>query len=308
VEHNSQTVGAELGEFGSEADRIEPPLEGGDATASVPFSRDWQDRAGVSVEPAGIAAPLRPQVEPGHGGSGWVALVGSLGIVAAALAVSVLLWTELPERLHKPVAEHTALPGLASTPTAAPTAVSNPGLVLVRTDALARAVARAATFAAPAALVPTVPHVAPPAAVAEPPAEPSVPTPAVATARPVPTSVERQPSQVDATGGRTAIGQVLDTYRRAFNAFDAPAIVALWPGADADTLSRTFSTLRYQSLSFNGCQVRQAESDRALATCGASISEVDRSGDPAVRHRRETWTFALRRVADGWTIERVTMH
>jgi hypothetical protein len=281
--------------------------------AAVPFSGEWHARTDPTIDPddLGGAGPFRPQVEWAHGGSGWVALVGSLLIVAAAIAVSVLVWSELPARLARPVSAGATRPELAATPAPTPAPAPGPQLVPVRTDALARSVARAAAFAAPAPLVPAVmavTSVAPAASTPAAPASPVTASPAApASSNPVPPNVEREASpNTKASGGRAAVDEVLDTYRRAFNALDAPAIVALWPGADADALSRSFSTLRYQNLAFTGCEVRQPERDRALATCVASISDVDKS-DPAMRHRRERWEIALRRAADRWTIERVTM-
>jgi len=101
----------------------------------------------------------------------------------------------------------------------------------------------------------------------------------------------------------SGVGEALDAYRRAFNTLDAASVTAIWPGADAGILARTFSELRYQHLSFDRCRTRVTAADYALASCDGSISAVSNSGDPTLRRRRASWTIALRRVAGRWTIE-----
>jgi hypothetical protein len=104
----------------------------------------------------------------------------------------------------------------------------------------------------------------------------------------------------------SGVGEALDAYRRAFNTLDAASVAAIWPGADVDTLARSFSELRYQHLSFDRCQTRVTGADRALASCDGSISDVLNSGDPTVRRRRASWTIALQRIAGRWTIESIS--
>ena len=104
---------------------------------------------------------------------------------------------------------------------------------------------------------------------------------------------------------RTAVDQALETYRRSYNTLDAASVAAIWPQADTQALAQVFSTLRYQNLSFERCDVRLTGTDRALASCEGSISSVPRSGDPTVQRRRASWTIALQRVADRWVLASV---
>ena len=131
---------------------------------------------------------------------------------------------------------------------------------------------------------------------------PVTPTAPAASTAPPPTAAPATPSPELPAG----IGETLDAYRRAFDTLDARSITAIWPGADVDTLASTFSALRYQHLSFDRCQTRVTADDYAVASCDGSISDVSRTGDPALRRRRASWTIALRRVAGQWTIESVS--
>jgi hypothetical protein len=121
-----------------------------------------------------------------------------------------------------------------------------------------------------------------------------------------PPSVKSVVSASHAAEPLSGVGEALDAYRRAFNTLDAASVAAIWPGADVDTLARSFSELRYQHLSFDRCQTRVTGADRALASCDGSISDVLNSGDPTVRRRRASWTIALQRIAGRWTIESIS--
>jgi hypothetical protein len=118
--------------------------------------------------------------------------------------------------------------------------------------------------------------------------------------------VEPAASASSTADSPSGVGEALDAYRRAYNTLDAASVTAIWPGADVDTLARTFSELRYQQLSFDRCQTRVTAADRALVACDGSISDVLNSGDPTLRRRRASWTIVLRRVAVRWTIESIS--
>jgi len=210
--------------------------------------------------------------------NGWVAIVGSLVIAVGAVAVSIALWTEMPVWLARgaPDAPPRPAPARAAVAVPEPLQVPVPPPEPVQTDAHVRDGDGAGVSEAP-----PIPPPAPP------PLEP---------VRPASNAVEP----------RSGVGEALDAYRRAFNTLDAASVAAIWPGADVDTLARTFSELRYQHLSFDRCQTRTTADDRALASCDGSISDVSNSGDPTLRRRRASWTIALRRVAGRWTIESIS--
>ena len=244
---NSQPAGLGLGEFTTTEDR-----------------GDFR-----TAEAAGL-----PELSGGT--NGWVAVVGSLLIVAAAVAVSIAVWTELPAWMARgvPAPPRPALAGPAAIPE--PIRVPVPPPEPVHVDAQVGDGDHAGVSAAP-----TVPPPAPPAPLR---VEP----------------VARASSTAEPPSG---VGEALDAYRRAFNTLDAASVTAIWPGADAGILARTFSELRYQHLSFDRCRTRVTAADYALASCDGSISAVSNSGDPTLRRRRASWTIALRRVAGRWTIE-----
>ena len=87
---------------------------------------------------------------------------------------------------------------------------------------------------------------------------------------------------------------------------DAAALGVVWPGADAAALSRQFSSLKYQSLSFDACDVRAAGPDRAVASCAVSIAAAAKEGDPSLQQRRESWTIVLARKGDRYLITGVS--
>jgi hypothetical protein len=207
--------------------------------------------------------------------NGWVAVVGSLLIAAGAVAVSIAVWTEMPVWLARGAPDAPPRPALARRAVAVPEPlrVPVPPPEPLQTDADVRDGDGAGVSAAPA-----IP----------PPAPPPVERVAPASSTVVPPS---------------GVGEALDAYRRAFDTLDAASVAAIWPGADVDTLARSFSELRYQHLSFDRCQTRVTAADYAVASCDGSISAVSNSGDPALRRRHASWTIALRRVAGRWTIE-----
>ena len=105
---------------------------------------------------------------------------------------------------------------------------------------------------------------------------------------------------------RAAIDGMLARVSRAYRALDAAALGAVWPGADTAALSRQFSSLRYQSLSFDRCDLHAAGREGATLSCAVSIATASKSGDPSLRQRRESWTLVLARDADRYVITGVS--
>lgn len=93
---------------------------------------------------------------------------------------------------------------------------------------------------------------------------------------------------------------VVDRYRDAFNALDANAVDAFWPGVDRQALKKTFAQLESQHLQFGRCDVQLAGA-RAFASCNG-YAQYTKTGsrDPRVELKR--WTFTLGEVKDGWVI------
>jgi hypothetical protein len=169
------------------------------------------------------------------------------------------------------------------------------------------------------------PAVAPPAQMPETPAatEPDtapmpVETPAVALEAPViatPEVVRAEPASEVAPApvavitpppnDRASIERVLQQYRDAYDRLDAPSAAVIWPRVDTRALSRAFSTLASQDLSFDRCDLA-ITGVKASAQCTGAIRYVRRVGDQQLRVRRMSWSFAFERVSDRWQIAQVT--
>jgi hypothetical protein len=120
-----------------------------------------------------------------------------------------------------------------------------------------------------------------------------------AEAAPAPAAIVTPPSD------RASIERVLQQYRDAYDRLDAPSAAVIWPRVDTRALSRAFSTLASQDLSFDRCNLDIA-GQKANARCTGEIRYVRRVGDQVTRVRRISWSFALERVSDRWLIAQVT--
>jgi hypothetical protein len=104
---------------------------------------------------------------------------------------------------------------------------------------------------------------------------------------------------------RAAIERVLQAYRDSYAKLDAPSAAVVWPRVDTRALSRAFSSLVQQSVTFDRCDLTVLGA-KATAKCVGNIRYVRRVGDQLERVRRLSWTFALERVsADRWQIAQV---
>jgi hypothetical protein len=104
---------------------------------------------------------------------------------------------------------------------------------------------------------------------------------------------------------RSSIERVLAQYRDAYDRLDAPSAAVIWPRVDTRALSRAFSTLAQQDVSFDRCDLN-ITGVKANAQCTGEIRYVRRVGDQEPRVRRMSWSFAFERVADRWQIAQVT--
>lgn len=190
-----------------------------------------------------------------------------------------------------------------------------------RDDVFVPAVARADSPARPAeaaaALPQPIPTTVPDAAEdVGPPLIPSVATvpsdqpaavspPAVAAVTAAPRAPE--PVVVDPIAAdRAAIGDVLQSYRTAYNALDATSVSTFWQGLDTRALQRAFATLSQQDVTFDRCDVRVTGQDRAAATCRGVLRYVPRIGDAEPQQRRLSWNFDFQRAAGRWLIASVS--
>jgi len=279
---NTQAAESGLEEFTSTEDRIDPRMADvtDEGTLPWPLSGDWKEMTRSGAEAPALQRPISRQPHLSGETNGWVALVGSLLIVVAAIAVSLAVWSEMPAWLGRRVPDAAPRPARAQPAAAMP----DPLPVPVPPPTPSQADAQVRDGDDDRAGVSAAPRLRPPTQ----------------------QLVEPAASASSMAVSRSGVGEALDAYRLAFNTLDAASVAAIWPGADVDTLARRFSELRYQHLSFDRCRTRVTAADRALASCDGSISDVLNSGDPTLRRRRASWTIALRRVAVRWTIESIS--
>ena len=142
-----------------------------------------------------------------------------------------------------------------------------------------------------------------PETVVTPPA--SVATPPPASGNTSQASTDSQPSgdasQVSGGAMRAAVDEALSGVSRSFRAMDAASLTQVWPGADVGELSRRFATLKYQSLSFDRCDLRPV-GGQIVASCGVSVATAAKAGDPALQRRRESWSIVFNRSGDRYLI------
>jgi hypothetical protein len=150
---------------------------------------------------------------------------------------------------------------------------------------------------------------APPATAAAPIERPIViATPEVVRAEPLieaPAPSVREAVAVVVPNDRSSIERVLAQYRDAYDRLDAPSAAVIWPRVDTRALSRAFSTLAEQDVSFDRCDL-DITGVKANAQCTGEIRYVRRVGDQEPRVRRMSWSFAFERVEDRWQIAQVT--
>lgn len=98
------------------------------------------------------------------------------------------------------------------------------------------------------------------------------------------------------------IARVLQQYRVAYGALDASRARAIWPAVNEAALARAFDSLASQTLTFDACRT-QLSGDAAVATCAGTARYVPKIGSRDPRVEPRTWTFILRRSAQGWMID-----
>jgi len=101
------------------------------------------------------------------------------------------------------------------------------------------------------------------------------------------------------------IRETLGQYERAYDALDARAAAAVWPSLDVAALSRAFSTLKSQAVTFDRCRILGVGPATATASCTGSTTVVRRIGHHSPIVEPLQWTFTLHRHADTWQIDSV---
>ena len=272
--------------------------------------------------------------------SGWAVFVRVAGAAAIGVALGLLYPTFLPSTPEpepvpptstpSPPASATSPPVAAAPDSSQPLATATPPAVAPPVPSAAPPPSDAASArtsvprpappansdaaSAPEAIVPPTESASPlvlgviPPAVAEPivPDSPAPPAPVVeavearaAAAPPI------APTTIPDADDRPRIRAILDAYTAAYERLDAVSAATLWPGVDTRALTRAFSTLSRQSVSFDRCEIT-INGARATAECDGAIEYVRRVGDSTPHSRTTSGAFAFDRAAGTWRISNVT--
>ena len=117
------------------------------------------------------------------------------------------------------------------------------------------------------------------------------PTPAVASAVSVPTTLQHQ----------MRVEDVLRQYARAYAQLDARAARAVWPTVNERALARAFRDVASQNVRFDDCEI-DIRGASANALCRGTASYVPKVGNREQRTEERSWRFELRLDGDAWQI------
>ena len=139
---------------------------------------------------------------------------------------------------------------------------------------------------------PTVP-IAEPAAVTSPASTP--PTASGEATAPKPTPAAEPVNET------AAVRAALAKYASAYSDLDAAAVAAVWPSVDRAGLTKAFSALDAQQVTFDHCDV-QVNGAAGRATCVGSAMWRPKIGGGNAREQNRTWTFLLKNAGGSWQI------
>jgi hypothetical protein len=139
----------------------------------------------------------------------------------------------------------------------------------------------------------------------EPPAAPSTTATPSTTAAPSTTAPTGPSPAASQQAGENRVRAVLVRYEAAYNALDAAAASAVWPGVDRRALTSAFQALSAQRVSLGRCDVR-VTGEAAQADCkGTARWQPKIGGGPQTAPRQ--WRFDLRDAGGDWIITRATV-
>jgi len=136
------------------------------------------------------------------------------------------------------------------------------------------------------------------------PPPPAAPSAAEGTASAAPPVVERPPTPAPApqpvVNEAAAIRVALSRFAAGYSDLDPAAVSAVWPSVDRAGLSRAFSTLDAQQLTFDRCDI-QVNGSVGNATCVGTAMWLPKIGGQT-RELARTWKFVLKNGAGTWQI------
>jgi hypothetical protein len=132
------------------------------------------------------------------------------------------------------------------------------------------------------------------------------PAPAVSPAPVAPSAAPAAAAIVPPPNESLRVRSVLDQYARAFGRLDVSAVRAVYPSVDQRGLTRAFSDLSSQTVSFDRCDIDidpQSGGSNAKAACYGKASFVGKVGSQQ-RTESRTVRFELKRDGDAWKIQK----
>lgn len=132
-------------------------------------------------------------------------------------------------------------------------------------------------------------------------------TPAAAAHRAAaPTRAPAVPSPESVDPRTRQVLRALRSYEAAYSRMDASAAARVWPTANQEDLTRTFTAVREQRLWLHDCSI-SAGQEQASGRCRGTLRYRPRVGDHSTRLRYGTWRFALEQESGRWLIRQVTV-
>jgi len=218
--------------------------------------------------------------------------------------------TATPDHPVGPLPEPTE-PATSTAPQPAPPAQEQTTRPAMEPRAYATAPAPEEPAApAPPVVVPESPRPTPLAALPEStvasspvaPPPPVAPAPVERAASAAPAGVERTttPAPQPVVNEAAAIRVALSRFAAGYSDLDPAAVSAVWPSVDRAGLSRAFSTLDAQQVTFDKCDI-QVSGSVGNATCVGTAMWLPKIGGQT-RELARTWKFVLKNAAGAWQI------
>jgi ketosteroid isomerase-like protein len=128
-----------------------------------------------------------------------------------------------------------------------------------------------------------------------------VEAPAVTSTPSRPPATEKPASPPEPLNETAAVRAALAKYANAYTDLDAAAVRAVWPSVDQAGLTRAFSALDAQQVTFDRCDV-QVTGAAGRATCAGTTMWRPKIGGGGAREQNRTWNFVLKNAGGSWQI------
>jgi hypothetical protein len=317
VRHVTATPEDSLAAFGSESDTAlfpsEPPAV---RTREAPPAAKLAVRSAASA-PRHVAEPLRRRMawvrQPSTSIAPIWLVVVAVGSAAAGIGYARYFRQATVVPQQPTVVSQDTAPTAAATPLE-PRLSAPPAVTTTSNDVGPSSTPRQTRARLPAESVPrpTRPQLpsAPPARaidsdVLSPSAIAALPhVPAAQPLAPAPPPAPEPAEEPESVRDQRLIRSLLEAYRLAYERRDPLAVAALWPGVDSRAVTRAFSTLNAQRMTFDRCEV-SITGVVAVARCDGRLDYSRSVGETDTQSRQMAWAFALERGSGQWRISGV---